>query len=285
MDILTRIVAQKKEEVAAAARQVPLAILREQALAAGKRRPFFESLKQPGPAGINIIAEIKRASPSKGMLNAHLDAARTARAYHAGGAAALSVLTDRTFFKGGPTDLKDARAAAPLPVLRKDFLIDEYQIYESAVMGADAVLLICRILSPRQLNDLQALCREIHLDTLVEIHTREDLETARKSRAPLIGINNRNLATFETDLNTAMGLARALNPEQIPVAASGIAGPADIRRNLASRIFNFLIGETLVRAENPVITLQEMIRAADENANDGAPALGVQTMPTEDAPQ
>ena len=264
MDILTRIVAHKEEEVAASTRQLPLTDLRAQALAVGRRRPFFDALKQPGPAGVNIIAEIKRASPSKGMLNPDLDAVRTAQAYHAGGAAALSVLTDRLFFKGGPEDLQSARAATPLPVLRKDFLIAEYQVYESVVMGADAVLLICRILSPDQLNELLALCRELHLDTLVEIHTREDLEMARQARAPLIGINNRNLKTFETDLNTAMDLGRALPPDQVPVAASGIAGPADIRRNLEAGIFNFLIGETLVRADEATLTLQALIQAGKE---------------------
>lgn len=264
MDILTRIVAHKKDEVNTSARQLPLSMLRDQALAAGGRRPFFGALKHPGPTGVNVIAEIKRASPSKGMLNEDLDAARTARAYHAGGAAALSVLTDRLFFKGGRADLQNARTATPLPVLRKDFLVDEYQVYESVVMGADAVLLICRILSPRQLNELLALCRELDLDTLVEIHTREDLEMAREAQAPLVGINNRNLKTFDTDLNTAMEMARALNPEQVPVAASGIEGPADIRHNLAAGIFNFLIGETLVRAEDPTTTLQALIQAGAE---------------------
>ncbi len=269
MDILTRIVAHKKEEVASAAGRIPLANLRGQALAAKARRPFFKALERPGPSGVNIIAEIKRASPSKGLLCPNLDAARTACAYHTGGAAALSVLTDRTFFKGGPEALKAARAAVPLPVLRKDFLIDEYQVYESMVMGADAVLLICRILSDRQLDELLALCRELGLDTLVEIHTREDLDTARRAQAPLVGINNRNLSTFETDLNTAMGMARHLDAAQVPVAASGIRGPEDIRRNLNCGIYNFLIGETLVRAEDPATVLREMIRAG---AGSGQPA-------------
>jgi indole-3-glycerol phosphate synthase len=264
MDILSRIVAQKKDEVASSARRRPLPTLRDQALAAGRRRPFFDALKHPGPTGVNIIAEIKRASPSKGILSENLDAARTAQVYHAGGAAALSVLTDRMFFNGGPEDLQRARAAAPLPVLRKDFLIDEYQIYESVVMGADAVLLICRILSPGQLNELLRLCGELDVDTLVEIHTRADLEMARNARAPLVGINNRNLKTFETDLSTAMEMARVLNPEQVPVAASGIEGPADIRLNLEAGIYNFLIGETLVRADDARLALQAMVHVGDE---------------------
>lgn len=261
MDILTRIVARKKEEVAAAVKTQPLATLRAKALACEARRPFFRTLQHPGPGGVNIIAEIKRASPSKGLLHANLDAARTARAYHAGGAVALSVLTDRTFFKGRPEDLQAARAVVPLPVLRKDFIVDEYQVYESVVMGADAVLLICRILSPRQLRDLLDVCRKLALDTLVEIHTREDLDIARKVEAPLVGINNRNLATFDTNLNTAIDMARDLNADQVPVAASGIGGPEDIRRNLACGIHNFLIGETLVRAKDPAAALKAMIQA------------------------
>ncbi len=266
MDILSRIVAHKKEEIASAARRRPLSTLRAHAEDRGRRRGFFQALERPGPGGVNIIAEIKRASPSKGLLCENLDATRTACAYHEGGAVALSVLTDRTFFKGDPQDLQAARAATPLPVLRKDFLIDEYQIYESAVMGADAVLLICRILSRPQVEDLLALCHQLGLDTLVEIHSREDLDMARAVQAPLVGINNRNLSTFETDLQTAMGMARNLDSAQVPVAASGIGGPADIRRNLASGIFNFLIGETLVRAEDPARALQAMIRAGDQNA-------------------
>ncbi len=266
MDILTRIVAHKKDEVATTAKRKPLAALREQAEAAGKRRSFLDALQAPGPGGVNIIAEIKRASPSKGMLCENLDAARTACAYHEGGAAALSILTDCAFFKGTPQDLQAARSASPLPVLRKDFLMDEYQVYESVVMGADAVLLICKILSLRQLEDLMALCRHLQLDTLVEIHSRADLEMARAVQAPLVGINNRNLSTFETNLNTAMGLAPDLDPAQIPVAASGIGGPADIRRNLERGIYNFLIGETLVRAGDPVSALAQMIQAGGRHA-------------------
>ncbi len=266
MDILSRIVTHKKEEIASAARRRPISALRAQAEEAGPRRGFFQALEHPGSGGVNIIAEIKRASPSKGLLCADLDAARTALTYHEGGAAALSVLTDRKFFKGTPLDLQAAREATPLPVLRKDFLIDEYQVYESAAMGADAVLLICRILSRQQLEDLMALCRRYRLDTLVEIHSREDLDMARAARAPLVGINNRNLSTFETDLQTAMGMARDLDPAQVPVAASGIGGPADIRRNLECGIFNFLIGETLVRAGDPAGVLQAMRRAGEQPA-------------------
>ena len=259
MDILSQIVARKKEEIEAAQRREPLDRLREAATHRHDQRSFYDALKQPGPRGANIIAEIKRASPSKGPLRMDLDPADLARAYAAGGAAALSVLTDRDFFHGSPEDLKAARRAVPLPVLRKDFLITDYQIYASSAMGADAVLLICRILSRRQLTDLLALSRSLGMDALVEIHTMEDLEMAQTCGARLIGINNRNLATFETDIRTAMVMAKQLSAGQIPVTASGIAGIEDVEANLAQGVFNFLIGESLVRSDNPSARLASLL--------------------------
>ena len=259
MDILSRIVARKKEEIAEARRQTPLDRLREAAIRRGGCRPFYDVLKAAGPHGANIIAEIKRASPSKGPLRIDLDPVQLARDYAAGGAAALSVLTDRDFFRGDPKDLQAARQAVELPVLRKDFLIDDYQIYESRAMGADAVLLICRILSLQQLGHLLALSRSLDMDALVEIHTENDLEMARACGARLIGINNRNLATFDTDIGNAMAMARRLGPGQIAVAASGIASPEDIRINLAQGVFNFLIGESLVRSDDPVEHLRSLL--------------------------
>jgi len=259
VDILTRIVTRKKEEIEDARRRIPLERLRETAARRAAPRPFCGALQAPGPYGANIIAEIKRASPSKGPLRIDLNPARMAREYAAGGAAALSVLTDRDFFRGGPEDLQAARQAVALPVLRKDFLIDDYQIYESRAMGADAVLLICRILSPPQLEHLLALSRSLGMDALVEIHTADDLEMARTSGARLIGINNRNLVTFDTDIRNAMAMARRLGPEQIAVAASGIATLEDIRANLDQDVFNFLIGESLVRAEDPVEHLRSLL--------------------------
>lgn len=259
MDILTRIVSRKKEEIEEARRQTPLDQLREAARSRNDRRSFYEALKQPGQHGANIIAEIKRASPSRGPLRIDLDPASLARAYAAGGAAALSVLTDHDFFKGSPEDLIAARQAVLLPVLRKDFLISEYQIYESGAMGADAVLLICRILSRPQLSELLAISRSLGMDALVEIHTIDDLEMAQTSGARLIGINNRNLATFDTDIHTAMNMAQRLSPGQIPVAASGIAGIADVQANLAQGVYNFLIGESLVRADNPTTRLAALL--------------------------
>jgi indole-3-glycerol phosphate synthase len=259
VDILTRIVARKKEEIESARRRKPLEPLREAAARLRDNRPFYDALKQPGPHGANIIAEIKRASPSKGPLRIDLDPARLARDYAAGGAVALSVLTDRDFFQGRPEDLIAARQAVQLPVLRKDFLICDYQIYESRAMGADAVLLICRILSGGQLADLLSLSHSLNMDALVEIHTTDDLEMARSSGARLIGINNRNLATFDTDIRTAMAMARRLSPGQIPVTASGIEGLPDVQANLAHGVFNFLVGESLVRADNPIERLRSLL--------------------------
>jgi indole-3-glycerol phosphate synthase len=262
MDILKRIVARKKEEIDAARRRVPMEAMRAAAAEPRERRSFRKALEAPGPRGANIIAEIKRASPSKGPLCLDLDPAVLARAYASGGAAALSVLTDRDFFRGGPEDLAAARNAVALPVLRKDFLIDAYQIYESRAMGADAVLLICRILSHGQLSELLSLSQALDMDALVEIHTREDLAMARQTEALLIGINNRNLSTFDTDIATAMSLAAGLAPGQIPVAASGIAARRDVEANLARGIYNFLVGESLVRSAHPASQLSALLGGA-----------------------
>ncbi|MBS3779707.1 MAG: indole-3-glycerol-phosphate synthase, partial [Desulfovermiculus sp.] len=200
-----------------------------------------------------------RASPSKGDICRDLDPAALARSYERGGAAALSVLTDEAFFKGGPADLQAARNACSLPVLRKDFIISEYQIYESAAWGADAVLLIVRILSANQLAEFLALSAELGLDALVEVHTASEVDSAIKASANLIGINNRNLASFDTDLQTAVSLIGKLEPHQMAVAASGISSRQDIEQNLKAGISRFLIGESLVRAENPQTFLTHLI--------------------------
>lgn len=258
MDFLTRIVEYKKEEIASAERLFPESGLREKGRHIQDKRSFLQKLVQPDHTGVNIIAEIKRASPSKGIIRADLDAARQAAAYEQGGAAAVSVLTDRHFFKGSPADLAAARRATTLPVLRKDFLISSYQIFESDALGADAVLLIVRILSKNQLHDYLALCRELEMDALVEVHCREDLDTALQAGAHLIGINNRNLTSFETDTQTAARLAGELGPDQVAVAASGICDRRDIETGLNAGIYNFLIGESLVRAPDPMVMLQTL---------------------------
>lgn len=258
-DFLTKIIADKKEEVAAARRSLPERLLRDKAATAQKRRMFFKKLEQPGPSGINIIAEIKRASPSKGEIRGDINPAIYASEYERGGAAALSVLTDRTYFKGSIKDFKAARQAVTIPVLRKDFLISTYQIYESAVMGADAVLLIARILSPNQLKDYLNLCNELNMDALVEINTKEDFETATNAGARLIGINNRDLSTFKTDINTTIRMASLVRPNQVVVAASGIKSRKEIEKILSSGIRNFLIGESLMRASNPHVFLKSLM--------------------------
>ncbi|MBI5581487.1 MAG: indole-3-glycerol phosphate synthase TrpC [Deltaproteobacteria bacterium] len=250
-DMLERIVRAKQAEVTAAQREISLNRMREAAEARRNVRPFFDALKAPGPSGVNIIAEIKRASPSKGVIRRDLDPGRLAESYAAGGARAISVLTEKSFFLGSADDVKQARLASGLPVLRKDFIFCDYQVYESAAMGADAVLLIVRILDQQRLADLIQLASSLRLATLVEIYTEADLDAAGRAGARLVGINNRNLTSFETDLGHTLKFLPLLQPGQVAVAASGIKTREDIRRYQAHGVFNFLIGESLVRSESP----------------------------------
>ncbi|MBW1694016.1 MAG: indole-3-glycerol phosphate synthase TrpC [Deltaproteobacteria bacterium] len=248
-DFLKKIVADKQKEIAAAKKRLPEKELCKLALLPRKRRPFLKTLESPGPSGINIIAEIKRASPSKGILSPHLNPTTYAKEYEHGGAAALSVLTDKPHFMGSAEDLKQARKATKLPVLRKDFLISSYQLFESSVMGADAVLLIVRILSKVQLKNYLDICSELHMDALVEINSEKDLDT---------GINNRNLSSFETNIETTIHMASLLDSHQVAVAASGIQNRKDIEMILESGVWNFLIGESVVKAENPRAFLKSL---------------------------
>lgn len=261
-DILSRIVARKHEEVAAARRRISEETLRADAKARRSYRSLIRRLDQPGPYGCNIIAEIKRRSPSKGDIRSDLDPAAYARSYQAGGAAGISVLTDGHFFGGSLQDLEAARSACHLPILRKDFVVSPYQVVEAAARGADAVLLIVRILNLTALQELMALCAELRLEAMVEVHTLADLSTATAVGARLIGINNRDLQTFDTDIGTAPALAARMSPEQIVVAASGIETREDIERNLRAGIFNFLVGENLVRADDPTAALR-VLRGVD----------------------
>jgi len=258
-DFLQIIIEDKKHEIASAKQRLPEHLLREKALITQKRRSFFKKLIQPGPSGVNIIAEIKRASPSKGIICPDLNPVTYAVEYEKGGAAALSILTDGPHFMGSIHDLQSARESTTLPVLRKDFLISSYQIFESVVIGADALLLIARILDPKQLKDYLDICSELHIDALVEIHSEKDLEKATLGGAKLIGINNRNLRSFETDLDTAIRLKSLLEPDQVTVAASGISSRKEIEKMNYSGIWNFLIGESLVRAENPRDFLKSLL--------------------------
>lgn len=261
MTILDQIVADKKEEVAKARERVPLERLQAHiATTPWAPRGFYKRLSEPGAGGVNIIAEVKRASPSKGDICIDLLAGPCSREYEAGGAAAISVLTDEPYFKGSLADLRQVRSWASLPVLRKEFIVSKYQVYESRAAGADAVLLIARILEPSKLGDLLATARDLGMDALVEIHSENDYEAAHRAGARLIGINNRNLATFDTDIETAMNLASLLRPDEVPVAASGISSRTDVVSNLKTGIFNFLIGESVVRAKDRPAFIRQLMK-------------------------
>ena len=258
-DFLKKILVHKQGEVARAKANLPQATLEARLDTAPSVRSLAAALGEPGPRKANIIAEIKRASPSKGVFKADLDAAVQASAYVDGGARAISVLTDETFFKGRLSDLTAVRTVSPIPVLRKEFILDAYQLFEARVAGADAVLLIVRMLAPKQLGELLAVCEGLGMEALVEIHGEAELATATRCGARLIGINNRDLATFETDLDIALRLARRLPADRIPVAASGIRDRADIQYNLDQGLFNFLIGESLVRSTDPEKHLNRLL--------------------------
>lgn len=263
-DFLSRIIAHKKEEVAVAKKRIPLIELRKKAENIGARRGFLSALEQnDGQKKINIIAEVKRASPSKGPISLDLDPVRLAKAYEKGGAASISVLTDETFFKGSLDDMKTVRRATSLPVLRKEFILSDYQVYESAAAGADALLLIVRILSPSRLEELLGLTYALGLDALVEVYSEEELDQAKAVSAKLIGINNRNLKSFDTDIGHAMDLFAKLDRDQVGVAASGITSPKDVAANVEQGVKNFLIGESLVRAGDPEAFLKQLHRAGE----------------------
>ncbi len=256
---LSRIIQHKRREIDINARRISEKDLRGHAELARVRRPFFEIMARPGPFGLNIIAEVKRASPSKGVIRTNLDAHRLAQTYETGGAAAISVLTDAAFFKAKPDDLKKARAAVSLPVMRKDFIISTYQIYESAVMGADAILLIVRAVSKSFLQEALALCGELSMEALVEVHSAKELETATSAGARLFGINNRNLSTFETDIQNSLDISRYLTAGQIAVSESGIRKRGDVETLRQAGIHNFLIGESLVKTNDPEKLLRELM--------------------------
>jgi indole-3-glycerol phosphate synthase len=259
IDILSRIIEYKKEEVAKLKQTRPEASLSAELGDFTSRRPFIKSLSGRQTPKLRIIAEIKRASPSKGHMRLDLDAAHFSAAYERGGAAAISVLTESKWFKGSIKDLTTARKTSTLPVLRKDFVISSYQIYESAVIGADAVLLIARILSKNQLMEYLDLCDTLKMDALVEIHTMDDLEKIKNTSARLIGINNRNLSSFETDVNRSIEMSAGLSDFQIPVALSGIHARADIEQTVKAGIYNFLIGESIVRSNDPEAFIRSLL--------------------------
>ena len=255
--ILDRIVADKHAELALARSAVPLAELQTRARSAPAARPVTPALRG---ASIALIAEVKKASPSRGLLRADFDAVALAKTYANAGAAAISVLTDEKYFQGSPADLAAIRKALPdgPPLLRKDFLIDKYQVYEARFAGADAVLLICAILEANSLAELTTCAKSLGLDALIEVHNEKELQVAISVGADLIGINNRDLRSFDVDLATAERLAPLVTDGATLVAESGIFSPADIRRMEACGVSAVLIGEALVTASDPGAKIREL---------------------------
>jgi len=262
-DILNQIVAVKREEVAAAVKKKSLAAMRADAESRVLTRDFVGALRRKIDAGAAaVIAEIKKASPSKGVLRADFIPADIAQSYAQGdgrtSAACLSVLTDRRFFQGQPDYLKQARASCDLPVLRKDFMIDPYQIYESRAMGADCILLIAACLDDAQLRDLEAIALALDMAVLVEVHDGAELERALALKTPLIGINNRNLRTFEVSLDTTLALRARVPADRLLVTESGILHRADVQRLREAGVHAFLVGEAFMRAPEPGLALAEL---------------------------
>jgi len=251
-DVLTRILAVKAGELAAARAAVPLGELEQRSKAAPPPRDFVGALRSKLERGqAAVIAEIKRASPSRGVLRADFDPPAIARSYAANGAACLSVLTDATFFQGADDHLRAARAACPLPVLRKDFVIDPYQVFQARAIGADCILLIVAALETAQMLELEHTAEALGLAVLAEIHDGAELERAASLRTPLLGINNRNLRTFATTLDTTLDLLPRVPAGRLVVTESGILAPADVARMRANGVNAFLVGEAFMRAADP----------------------------------
>jgi indole-3-glycerol phosphate synthase len=262
-DILNKILAVKADEVSAAKKARDLASLRrevESDLESRRAiRGFETSLRAKIAAGrAGVIAEVKKASPSKGVLRQDFQPAAIAQSYAEHGAACLSVLTDVQFFQGSSDYLRQARAACTLPVIRKDFIVDHYQVYEARAMGADAILLIVSALDHGLMAELEACAHDLGMDVLVEVHDGEELTAALKLKTPLVGINNRNLRTFEVSLDTTLGLLPRIPAERLVVTESGIMGPADVQRMRDADVHAFLVGEAFMRAPDPGVALQSL---------------------------
>jgi indole-3-glycerol phosphate synthase len=251
-DILDDIMAVKRQEVAAALKRKSLNAMRADAESRVLTRDFEGALRRKIAAGQPaVIAEVKKASPSKGVLRADFIPADIAQSYAEHGAACLSVLTDQQFFKGSTDYLKQARASCDLPVLRKDFMVDAYQIYEARAMGADCILLIAACLDDAQMKDMEALALSLDMAVLVEVHDRAELDRALKLRTPLVGINNRNLKTFEVSLETSLSLRVHVPADRLLITESGVGTAADVERLRAANIQAFLVGEAFMRADEP----------------------------------
>jgi indole-3-glycerol phosphate synthase len=258
-DILTRIEAYKREEIASAKRAHPLSEIEARAKAASPPRGFVRAIRDRLEAGeYALIAEVKKASPSKGLIRADFDPPSLAKAYEDGGAACLSVLTDVQFFQGAPAYLQQARAACKIPVLRKDFMIDPYQVYQARSWGADAILLIVSALDHGLMADLEACAHELGMDVLVEVHDGDELDAALKLKTPLLGINNRNLRTFETTLQTTLDLLPRIPHDKLVVTESGILNADDVKRMRDADVHAFLVGEAFMRAPDPGVELERL---------------------------
>lgn len=251
-DILKKIISHKVQEVRSRQQSNPNQVVMKAALQADPIRPFVQAMRDKLANNQSaIIAEVKKASPSKGVIREHFIPSEIAASYEAGGAACLSVLTDSEFFQGSTEFLEQARAACSLPVIRKDFIIDAYQIYEARAMGADCILLIVSALSSESLNLLYDVARDLDMDVLIEVHDADELAIALPLGADLIGINNRNLRTFETSLNTTLDLLEMIPDDRIVVTESGIHTAADIELMRKHDVNSFLVGEAFMRAEDP----------------------------------
>ena len=259
-DILEKIIAVKREELAAATKKVPLQAMRADAQSRVLTRDFEGAIRARIAAKQSaVIAEIKKASPSKGLLRSgEFIPADIAQSYAEAKAACLSVLTDRQFFQGQPDDLKQARASCDLPVLRKDFIVDAYQVYESRVMGADCILLIVSCLEDAQMKELEAIALGLDMAVLVEVHDRAELDRALQLKTPLVGINNRNLRTFEVSLATTLEMLEGVPPDRIVVTESGIATKDDVQQMRNAGVHTFLVGEAFMRADDPGQALAQL---------------------------
>jgi indole-3-glycerol phosphate synthase len=258
-DILDKIVAVKREEIAAASRQRDLASLRRAAESRTDVRDFVAALRRKVAEGqAAVIAEVKKASPSKGVLRANFVPADIATSYERHGAACLSVLTDVQFFQGSAAYLQQARAACTLPVLRKDFMVDPYQVYEARAMGADCILLIAACLDDAQMADLEAQALSLGMAVLVEVHDGAELDRALRLKTPLVGINNRNLRTFEVTLDTTLSLLPRVPPDRLLVTESGILGASDVAHMRDANVHAFLVGEAFMRAADPGAALAQL---------------------------
>ena len=260
-DILDKIVAVKRDEISAARRQRDLQSLRRDAESLGGQRDFVAALRTKIAAGqAGVIAEVKKASPSKGVLRERFVPAEIAASYAQHGAACLSVLTDVQFFQGSNAYLEQARAACALPALRKDFMVDAYQVYEARAIGADCILLIAASLDDGLMAELEAQANELGMAVLVEVHDGRELDRALRLKTPLLGINNRNLRTFEVTLDTTLGLLKHVPTDRLLVTESGILAKSDVKRMRDANVHAFLVGEAFMRAADPGQALADLFQ-------------------------